>query len=114
MAVNYNGAKFPPSCLESIPAGIETIVVDNGSKDGSPDAIAEKFPKATLLRNAANLGFARAVNQGVAASRGRYVCLLNNDARLSPDTLATLAGYLDAHPDAGMVAPQLMHEDGRK
>lgn len=112
--VNFNGGEFTPACLESIPAGVETIVVDNGSKDGSPDAIAAKFPSITLIRNAANLGFARAVNQGVAASRGKYVCLLNNDARLSPDTLSTLAAYMDAHPDVGMTAPQLMHEDGRK
>lgn len=114
VVVNYNGGEITPACLESIPGGVETIVVDNGSKDGSPDAIAAKFPSATLLRNAANLGFARAVNRGVAASRGRYVCLLNNDARLSPDTLSTLAAYMDAHPDVGMTAPQLMHEDGRK
>jgi GT2 family glycosyltransferase/tRNA A-37 threonylcarbamoyl transferase component Bud32 len=114
IVVNFNGGEFTPACLQSIPAGAETIVVDNGSKDGSPDAIAEKFPSITLLRNGSNLGFARAVNQGVARSRGRYVCLLNNDARLSPDTLSTLAAYMDAHPEAGMTAPQLLHEDGRK
>jgi GT2 family glycosyltransferase len=112
--VNYNGGEFTPACLQSIPPGAETIVVDNGSKDGSADAIAEKFPSAVLIRNSANLGFARAVNQGVARSRGRYVCLLNNDARLSADTLSTLAAYMDAHPDVGMTAPQLLHEDGRK
>jgi len=112
--VNYNGGEFTPACLESIPPGTETIVVDNGSTDGSADALAARFPSLTLIRNAANLGFARAVNQGIARARGRYVCLLNNDARLSPDTLSTLAGYMDAHPDVGMTAPQLLHEDGRK
>ncbi|HEV3026835.1 MAG TPA: glycosyltransferase family 2 protein, partial [Planctomycetota bacterium] len=112
--VNFNGGEFTPACLESIPAGTETIVVDNGSKDGSPEAIAEKYPSVQLLRNPANFGFARAVNQGIAVSSGRYLCLLNNDARLSPDTLSTLAAYLDAHPDVGMAAPQLLHEDGRK
>jgi GT2 family glycosyltransferase/tRNA A-37 threonylcarbamoyl transferase component Bud32 len=114
VVVNFNGGEFTPACLESIPRGVETIVVDNGSKDGSPDAIAEKFPSVILLRCAVNQGFARAVNQGVARSTGKYVCLLNNDARLSPDTLSTLAAYMDAHPDVGMTAPQLMHEDGRK
>ncbi len=112
--VNFNGGEFTPACLKSIPAGVETIVVDNGSKDGSPDALAAEFPAVRILRNAANLGFARAVNQGVAAAAGRYVCLLNNDARLSPDTLSTLSGYMDAHPDVGITAPQLLHEDGRK
>lgn len=112
--VNYNGGEFTPACLDSIPAGTETIVVDNGSKDGSPDAITEKYPSVTLIRNSANLGFARAVNQGIDVARGRYYCLLNNDARLSKDTLSTLTAYMDAHPDVGMAAPQLLHEDGRK
>ncbi len=112
--VNYNGGEYTPACLDSIPGGTEIIVVDNGSKDGSADAIAAKYPAVQVLRNTANLGFARAVNQGIAASTGRYVCLLNNDARLSPDTLATLLAYMDAHPDVGMTAPQLLHEDGRK
>jgi GT2 family glycosyltransferase/tRNA A-37 threonylcarbamoyl transferase component Bud32 len=112
--VNFNGGDITPACLESIPPGVETIVVDNGSKDGSPDRIAEKSPKVTLLRYSVNQGFARAVNQGIARSTGRYICLLNNDARLSPDTLSTLAAYMDAHPEVGMTAPQLVHEDGRK
>jgi len=114
LIVNYNGSTFTAACLDSIPAGTETIVVDNGSRDGSPDEIAAKYPAVRVLRNAANLGFARAVNQGIEASSGRYVCLLNNDARLSPDTLSTLTAYMDAHPDVGMTAPQLLHEDGRK
>lgn len=114
IVVNFNGGEITPACLESIPPDAETIVVDNGSKDGSPDALQAKFPSARLVRNKANLGFARAVNQGISLARGRYVCLLNNDARLAPDTLSTLADYLDAHPEAGMVAPQLLHEDGRK
>ncbi|HLY75226.1 MAG TPA: glycosyltransferase, partial [Planctomycetota bacterium] len=112
--VNFNGGEFTPACLDSIPAGTEVLVVDNGSKDGSPEAIAEKYPSVQLLRNPSNFGFARAVNQGIAASSGRYVCLLNNDARLSPGALSTLMAYMDAHPGVGMTAPQLLHEDGRK
>ncbi len=114
IVVNFNGREFTPACLESIPAGIETVVVDNGSSDGSPDEIAARFPKATLLRNRGNRGFAAAVNQGRAASRGRYLCLLNNDARLSPEALPEVVAWMDAHPDVGMAAPQLLHEDGRK
>jgi len=112
--VNFNGGEFISPCLDSIPGGTETIVVDNGSKDGSPEAIQEKYPSVQVLRNKANFGFARAVNQGIAVASGRYFCLLNNDARLSPATLSTLVAYLDAHPDVGMAAPQLLHEDGRK
>lgn len=112
--VNFNGPDITPVCLESIPSGIETVVIDNGSKDGSADEIAARFPGATLIRNPVNRGFAAAVNQGIAASRGRFICLLNSDARLSADALQKLVAYLEGHPDVGVVAPQLLHEDGRK
>ncbi len=114
LIVNFNGGEFTPACLESIPKGLETIVVDNGSKDGSPDAIAAKFPGVVLIRNAANRGFAAAVNQAMDVAKGRNFLLLNNDARLSPDAVELLVRFLDANPDVGMAAPQLLHEDGRK
>jgi len=113
IVLNYNGRDLTPACLQSVPPGVETIVVDNGSKDGSADEIATQFPGATLVRNAVNRGFAAAVNQGLALGRGKYFCLLNNDARLTPEALAILARALDEHPDVGIVAPQLVHEDGR-
>lgn len=114
LIVNFNGGDVTPACLESIPKGLETIVVDNGSKDGSPDTIAEKFPHVRLIRNAANLGFARAVNQAMDVAKGRYFLLLNNDARLSPEAVDLLLRHMEANPDVGMIAPQLLHEDGRK
>jgi GT2 family glycosyltransferase/tRNA A-37 threonylcarbamoyl transferase component Bud32 len=114
LIVNFNGGDVTPACLASIPAGLEVVVVDNGSKDGSPDAIAEKFPRVRLIRNAVNRGFAAAVNQAMDAARGRYFLLLNSDARLSPEAVDLLRAHLDAHPDVGMIAPQLLHEDGRK
>lgn len=114
IVVTFNGRDLTPACLESIAPAAETIVVDNGSSDGSADEIASRFPKATLIRNAVNRGFAAAVNQALAVARGRYVCLLNNDARLSPEALSILAAHLDAHPGVGVVAPQLLHEDGRR
>lgn len=114
LIVNFNGGDVTPACLESLPKGVEAIVVDNGSKDGSPDAIAAKFPAVRLLRNAANRGFAAAVNQAMDVARGRYFLLLNNDARLSPEAVDVLLKFMDAHPDVGMAAPQLLHEDGRK
>lgn len=114
IVVNYNGGAFMTPCLESIPAGTETILVDNGSSDGSSDAAAARWPSIVLLKNPGNYGFARAVNRGMAVAKGKYLCLLNTDARLSPDTLAILADYLDKHPDAGMVTAQLYRENGKK
>lgn len=112
--VNHNGRDYIGPCLDSLPAGVPVVVVDNASRDASPDEIVAKHPKVVLIRNDANVGFARAVNQGVAASRTPYVCLLNPDARLRPGALEILAARLDAHPDEGIAAPQLFHEDGRR
>jgi len=114
IVVNYNGGAFMTPCLESIPAGVETILVDNGSTDGSSDAAAQRWPSIVLLRNPGNYGFARAVNRALAHAKGTYCCLLNTDARLSPDTLSILSAYLDAHPEAGMVTAQLYRENGKK
>jgi GT2 family glycosyltransferase/tRNA A-37 threonylcarbamoyl transferase component Bud32 len=114
IVVNFNGLGFIDGCLGSIPGGVETIVVDNGSTDGSAEGIASRYPSVTLLRNPANRGFAAAVNQGLERARGRFLCTLNPDARLAPGALETLARHLAEHPDAGIVAPQLLHEDARR
>jgi GT2 family glycosyltransferase/tRNA A-37 threonylcarbamoyl transferase component Bud32 len=114
IVVNYNGKAFMTPCLESIPEGVETILVDNGSTDGSSDEAAARWPSIVLLKNPGNYGFARAVNRAVAVAKRKYLCLLNTDARLSPDTVSILAAYLDANPDAGMVTAQLYRENGKK
>ena len=112
--VNFNGRELTPACLESIPEGVETIVVDNGSTDGSADDLESRFPKIKLIRNGANRGFAGGVNVGIAHAGGEHVCLLNNDARLESGALETLTAFLDERSDVGMCAPQLLHEDGRR
>lgn len=114
IVVSFNGREFLGACLSSIPFGVETVVVDNGSTDGSADEVAGLFPGLKLIRNAVNRGFAAAVNQGIAASTGSFICLLNSDARLSPDALQALSDYLQAHPEAAAASPQLIHEDGRR
>ncbi|HXG61113.1 MAG TPA: glycosyltransferase [Planctomycetota bacterium] len=114
VVVNYNGGDLTPACLETIPPAAETIVVDNGSRDGSPETIAARFPSVRLLRHSVNRGFAAAVNRALEEARGRYVCLLNNDARLAPGALEELVRFMDTHPDVGICAPQLLHEDGRR
>jgi hypothetical protein len=71
-----------------------------------------EFPAARLIANRANVGFARANNQGIRASQGRYVLLLNSDTVVPPGALAALVAFMDAHPAVGAVGPRLLRPDG--
>lgn len=89
----------------------EVIVVDNGSRDGSPEWVCEfassaPFP-TRLIRNEQNLGFCAANNQGIAAARGEFVALLNNDAEVEPGWLGALAAVF-RHPGVGMAASKIL------
>lgn len=114
----YNGIDFTLPCLASIgPASgrlkVETILVDNGSTDGSPAAVEKQFPGVRLVRNDMNCGFSIAVNQGLELATGRHLLVLNNDTKIVPGCLEAVVEFMDAHPDAGIVTPQLIYEDGR-
>ena len=104
------------AALRSLEAGdlaYQVIVVDNASPDDSADAIRQAFPHVTLIANQENRGFAAANNQGLAASTGRHVVLLNPDTEVLDDALAQLARFLDEHPTAGACGPSLQYADGR-
>jgi GT2 family glycosyltransferase len=89
-------------------------VVDNGSADGTVEAVRERFPWAELVALPRNFGFAGGNNAGLARAKGRMLCLLNNDTIVQRDGLESCVRYLDAHPDVGAVGPLLLHPDGRK
>lgn len=113
---NYNGARYLGPCLDSIRAQddlegrrLEILVVDNASSDGTATLLRDRYPEVVLIANSENTGFTRAVNQGVAASRGDLVLLLNNDTLLTPESLGLLAARLDESPaDVGGVQPLLV------
>lgn len=117
--VNWNVCDLLRRCLASIsdePAAAlnlhtEIIVIDNASADGSAEMVRDEFPRVTLIANTGNRGFAVANNQGIAAAQGRYVLLLNPDTEVLGNTLTTLVQYMDAHPDVGLVGPQLVFPD---
>jgi GT2 family glycosyltransferase len=115
---NWNCRDWLRGCLESLhdqPQGVvvETIVVDNGSQDGAADMVAREFPEVVLIRNPANLGFARANNQAADRARGRFLFFLNNDTVVPPGTLGRLLDFAVSHPEVGMIGPRLRDGQGR-
>jgi N-acetylglucosaminyl-diphospho-decaprenol L-rhamnosyltransferase len=113
--VSWNVRELLRRCLESLalPHGtLEVIVVDNASSDGSPEMVRTDFPHVRLVRNDENHGFPAANNQGLGLSKGRTMLLLNPDTEVVGDGLATMVGYMDAHPEVGALGPQLCYADG--
>jgi GT2 family glycosyltransferase len=90
---------------------LQTIVVDNGSTDGTPDAVRERFPDTTVIPLAENEVHA-ARNHGLAIARGRYIMFLDSDARLTEGAMRTLVDFLESNPAFGLVGPRLEYEDG--
>ena len=117
--VSYNTRELLRECIESILCeqgdglGVEVIVVDNASADGSAAMVAERFPQVRLIANPDNRGFGAACNQGLEVARGRYALILNADIRAQPGALQRLVGFMDAHPDAAICGGQLRYPDGR-
>lgn len=90
----------------------EVIVIDNGSDDGSADAIAQAHPWVKLVRNAENRGYAGGHNQGAQLATGRYLCTLNSDTEVRPGALDALVDFLEQNPDYGAASPRLVNPDG--
>lgn len=108
---NWNGWEVLEETLETLRAqsfgDLGVIVVDNGSTDGSLDNLAQRWPRVSVLANERNLGFAPAINQGVAASSGEFVALVNNDMRLAADWAANLVAALESHLRAASAASKI-------
>jgi len=92
---------------------VEAIVVDNDSSDGSPAAVTDEYPQATVLVQAKNLGYGRAANVGLERCQGRFVLLLSPDVTVEPQCVGRLADQLLTRPDAGAVGPRLVLPNGK-
>jgi len=113
VVLNWNGGDDTLAALESL-HGVETVCVDNGSDDGSPDAVAARFPHVELIRTGVNLGFSGGNNVGIrrALARGAdWVLLLNNDAVADAGLPAALAAAAAERPDAGVLACKVFFAD---
>lgn len=114
VVLNWNVRDLLDRCLASLRSdrcALEIIVVDNASRDDSVALVRAKYPHATVIANTENRGFTGGNNQGIEASRGRYVMVLNPDTKVLGDALDRLAAYLDQHPAVGALGPQLLNPD---
>lgn len=116
---SWNTRRLLDQCLRSLfedlrGSGLsyEVVVIDNGSTDGSPEMVDHDYPEVRLIRNHANLGYAKANNQGISVSKGRHILLLSSDTIIHRGPLRHMVQYLDDHPDVGAVGPKLLNPDG--
>jgi len=114
--VNWNTVDYLRQCLTSMLSRkhehpLEIIVVDNGSSDGSPEAVRREFPEVILIQNGCNLGFAKANNIGIRRATGRYICLINSDVVVHEGCLDRLCSYMDQNPSIGVLGPRVFNSD---
>jgi GT2 family glycosyltransferase len=117
--VNWNTKEFLLPCVRSIfenqqRMGWEIVVVENGSQDGSADEIKKTFPFVHIIENERNLGFAKAVNQGLQKASGRYALLLNPDTQVKDGAIERLVSFMDSNSDVGVAGAQLLNSNGSK
>ncbi len=116
--VSFNTCDVLAGTIEGVLAdsgslAMEVIVVDNASRDGSAAMVRERFPRVRLIENRTNRFYSAANNQAIAAGRGRYLLVLNSDARPEPGTLKAMVSFMDANPRAGALSPRMRFPDGR-
>lgn len=118
--VSYNVKDYLLLCLRSVeqaalscPGGVEIIVVDNASSDGSAAAVAAEFPAVRLEMNTENTGFSKACNQGFQNASGEFLLFLNPDTLLPPDSLEKCLAIIERDMQIGALGIRMVDESGR-
>lgn len=116
--VNFETPDYTLQAIRSIrdnppPCAYEIIVIDNGSRDSSLDAVRDGDAEAICIETGGNLGFARANNLGINNARGEFVLLLNSDAKIVNGSLGRMLEYIQNRPDVGAMGPRQVDGDGK-
>ena len=116
VVVAYRARDYVLRCLNSIRENVrishESIVVDDGSGDGTAEAVREQFPETKLVPKSQNEGLVAGRNSAIPLARGRLVLMLDSDTSVRSGAVETLARALDDRPDVGLVGPKLISPDG--
>jgi hypothetical protein len=116
IVVAWNVKDLVRDCLKSVyeqtrDSSFEVIYVDNASKDGTAEMVANEFPQVIIIRNNENKGFIIANNQGIEIAKGRYVLLLNSDTIVLDNAIAKTVRFADAHLEAAVVGCRVLNPD---
>ena len=119
LVVSFNQRELTLSCIHSLLGAFgtlhvkcELVVLDNGSTDGSCDAIRALDAPVTLVELHSNIGFAGAIAEGVRRTEGEWILLLNNDATIEAEAVAEMLAAGDSDSTIGAVAPTVLFADG--
>jgi GT2 family glycosyltransferase len=115
--VNYNTFTLTCNCIESIREkssgfDFEIILVDNGSTDHKAKEFKVRYPEINLITNESNLGFSKAVNQGIEYAIGEFILLINSDCILENNAIGICIDFLKKNPGLGVVTGKLISPDG--
>ncbi len=114
---NWNGARFLPACLDALARqtypGLEVLVVDNASSDGSQDLVRVRYPQVKLIELPENRGFTGACNAGIRAAAGEFIALLNNDTEADAGWAAAAVDVFRRRAEVGIVASKMLLFDQR-
>jgi len=116
ISVNFNQPQVTVDFLRSVKAGaaeagVELILVDNGSTEDHETAYKAAYPGLIYIRSAINLGFAGGNNLGIKAATGEYLLLLNNDTEIPGKLLETMVSEFEQHPEIGILSPLILYHE---
>ena len=114
VVLSWNTKELLEQCLKSIPFSVEIIIVDNASTDGTLRFLDSlKWPNLKVIKNTANLGFAKGNNLGIKAASGELVMILNSDTIVQKGAIEKLVKFYSDQKDKNVAfSPLLLNKEG--